>query len=153
MKKTSDWRKLVGKPHGFPSHLDQPTGPMQRNYPIAQVSSKFVRKGLTGAIAYDYGQFMKFVEKIRRVRELNPDVQIRRGPLALYATARGMETPGEHWTRLAERRKALRRTLAYARGDKTRADEKEAEARKALAVIQSLISRKPRAKKKRRKPK
>ncbi|KKN73502.1 hypothetical protein LCGC14_0399440 [marine sediment metagenome] len=152
MKKISDWRKLAGKPHSFPAHLDQPTGPMQRNYPIVKIAANFTREGPVGSHAYDYAQFMKFVEKVKRVHELNPAVRISRGPFALHAVVRGMETPSEQRVRLVERRRALKQTLAYARGDKTRAGEKEAEALKALAVIQPLIGRKSRAKK-RRKPK
>ena len=150
MKKTSDWRKLVGKPHSFPSHIDQPTGLMRRSYSIAKIAATFVREGPVGSQAYDYDRFMKFVEKVKRVRELNSTVQIKKGQFALHATARGMETPSEHRVRLVERRSALRRALSYARGDQARAGEKAAEALKALAAIRPLIGRKPEAKKRRK---
>lgn len=154
MSKTRDWRKLVGEPNDVSVLTQQSTKPMRRIYPISRIASRYTQLGEGRAShIYPYAEFMRFVERVKRVHELNPAVIIRRGTTGLFASALGEDTPKELRKRLLKRRRYTKASIELERASKGRADKKNEERLEELKALESALTKKPKAKKKRRKPK
>jgi hypothetical protein len=125
-------------------------------FSIARIKTTRKQLGAGIAHAYDYKQFMAFVEKVKRVHELNPDIIIFNtfGHPGLGATVQGVETPKEYKQRLRARLTLLKRDLTMAKADAVRRDDKAEEMNRHIRELEQVIAeklstKKPAAKRKR----
>jgi len=153
VSKTRDWRKLVGKPYNVPAHVQQPSIPMRRTYPIGLIEAKFTRAAISGFHAYNYAEFMKLVACIEQVHVLNPAILISRGQSWLYATAHGTETPAETKTRLQARQQYLKAKMRELVRERAATGTREMAVVDELAAIEKAFSKQPKAKRKKREKK
>ena len=153
-KKGQDWRKLVSEPINTPpAHVDQPVSAMRRTYRIDDVISKVVMAGAHGFRAFKFDEFIKFVDTVKEVHDLNPDVLITAGirtsgHAGLFATAHGVETEKERKARLNRRAVWLRRNVKESRLASRQRAGRAATSTKKLERLQRVLGKKPKARKK-----